>query len=389
MIAGLLLSKAGLRVLVLEQNPDFEREYRGEVLMPRFTQAMRQIGLFSYLEKFPHIKLDGFEGYYRDFPFFRVGFDKISPEVPFAVWMPQPVLLRALHEKGKEIPSFDIWFHARVEKLIKEGEKVVGAVVEKDKKEIEVRAKVVIGADGRFSMVRRSGGFKEEFEHHRIDLVWFTVSQPPGYGNIFRFYISPSRNYLFLPKYPNQLQVGVVVKKGEYAEYRNKGIEFFKKILRETEQPIIIKFAETLKDFTPFNVLQARIERVEKWAKDGVLLIGDSAHTCSPAGAVGVSVAVATAIVAADVVRDCFRKNDFSAAALGRVQEIRGPEVVDIQNRQKRVTAILAPGSRIISQVFAPLALFFISKFGLFRQVQRRLMVAEKPLPVSKDLGFN
>ena len=136
MIAGLLLSKAGLKTLVLEQHADFEREYRGEVLMPRFTQMMKQIGLFSYLETFPHLKLTGFEGYFHNKPFFRIGIDQIAPEAPFAIWMPQPVMLRALHEKGKTLPAFDLWFHSPAKQLIEEEGKVTGLVVEKNHEDV-------------------------------------------------------------------------------------------------------------------------------------------------------------------------------------------------------------------------------------------------------------
>lgn len=70
MILGLLLAKQGLNVLVLEHHKDFSREYRGEVLMPRFTQMMRQIGLFDYLETFPHLKLTDLEGFNNGRSFF-------------------------------------------------------------------------------------------------------------------------------------------------------------------------------------------------------------------------------------------------------------------------------------------------------------------------------
>lgn len=85
MMTGLLLAKSGLRVLVLEQHPDFEREYQGEVLMPRFTQMMRHLDLFDFLETYPHRKTGGLEGFYRNKPLLRIGMDQITPEAPFAI----------------------------------------------------------------------------------------------------------------------------------------------------------------------------------------------------------------------------------------------------------------------------------------------------------------
>ena len=57
MMLGLLLAHQGIKVCVVESHKDFDREYRGEVLMPRFIQMMKQINLFDYLEKYPHLKL--------------------------------------------------------------------------------------------------------------------------------------------------------------------------------------------------------------------------------------------------------------------------------------------------------------------------------------------
>ncbi len=388
MVAGLLLAKSGLRVLVLEQHPDFSREYRGEVLMPRFTQMMRQLGLFDFLEKYPHRKMTGFEGFYRNQILLRIGIDKIAPEAPFAIWMPQTILLNALYDKAKEFPSFDLWFHARLKNTVEENGSCVGAVITKGLEDIQVRCKVLIGADGRFSTVRRLGKFELDDASHDIDLVWFTVPEPAEHSQEVRFYFSEGRNYLILPKYPNSLQIGVVIKAGEYPRFRKEGIESFRRILLETHHPLIQNFARQVKDFEAFNVLQAKIEHIKAWAKDGQVLIGDAAHTCSPAGAIGVSVAVETAIIAAEVIRGCFQQNDFSAQALGRIQEIREKDVREILTLQKRLSAFLFPKSDFFRKRILPLALFLISRLGLFRLVQRRLMVLKNTLPLSEDLGF-
>lgn len=389
MVAGLLLAKEGLRVLVLEQHQDFEREYRGEVLMPRFTQMMRQLGLFNFLEKYPHRKLTGVEGFYRNRLLLRLGIDQIAPEAPFAIWMPQPVMLQAFLDKSKELPSFELWFGSRLKDILEENGRCVGAVVDKGHEEISVRAKVVVGADGRFSMLRRLGKFKLDYESHKFDLVWFTVPEPADYDHQVQFYLSQGRNYLMLPKYPASLQIGVVIGADEFIHLRRQGIEAFRRVLFETHQPIIENFARGVKDFQPFNVLQAKIEHVEKWAKDGMVLIGDSAHTCSPAGAIGVSVAVETAIIAADVIGDCFRRGDFSAKALDRIQQIRDQDVREILKIQERVSEIFSPQSEFLRRWILPFVLFIIVRLGLFKRFQRRLMVLPSPLVIAEDLGFN
>ncbi len=387
MTLALLLAKAGIRVLVLEHHEDFQREYRGEVLMPRFIQMFRQLNLFGFLEKYPHLKLRELEGFYNDRQVLRISFKEIAPEAPFALWMPQPILLGALHDKAKAFPSFQLWFETRAEGLMRDGRRVTGVLASRKGEKIEIAAKVTVGADGRFSAVRKRGGFEIEYENHRFDILWFTMPKPMDYDDRVRFYFSPRRNYLILPKYPDLLQCGLVVQKDEMPKLMKQGVQSIRNILLESHT-MFHPFARELKDFSPFNVLQAKIDFVKKWAQDGVLLVGDSAHTCSPAGAIGVSVAVASALVAAGVIRDAVQSGDVSARALGRVQEIRQAEVRHIHERQIAFSKVLLNHSKQSSWM-TPVLLFLITKSGLFRALQRDLLVMRKPLQVGPEFIFN
>lgn len=387
LVLALLLAKQGIKVLVLEQHKDFDREYRGEVLMPRFTQMMRQIGIFSELEKRHHIKLQGLEGYYREKRFLNIDFKSIAPEAPFALWMPQPILLNFLHERAKQFPQYEILFDACAKSLITEGATIKGVTAQNEKGErIEVRAKITVGADGRFSVLRRTGDFEVADEDYRFDIVWFSMPRPDDYDNQVKFFLNPTANFLILPKYPDLIQCGLVVPKGGYAKLRHDGIESVKKILLQGHR-YFQPFAERLRDFSHFSVLQARIEYVKEWARDGALLVGDAAHTCSPAGAIGVSVATASAVVAAEVIADALAANDVSAKKLSRLQEIREKEVREIQRAQKNFTRLFLAPSSFTQRIF-PFAMGLLGRTGLLQAFQRRMFVMDKPLPVRKTLHF-
>jgi len=386
MILGLLLAKAGLRVIVLEHHADFDREYRGEVLMPRFIQTMRQIGLYHFLEKYPHLKLRELEGFYEGQKILKIGFGDIAPEAPFAYWMPQPVLLGALLDRAKEFKNFELWFGSRVDTVIRENGRVTGVHITRGGEKGEVRAKVTVGADGRFSVLRKRGGFELQKENHTFDIVWFTIPKPEEYDNTVRFFLSPERNYLILPKFPNAIQCGLVIPKDTYGDFVKNGIDSLRAVLLKAH-PMMHAFARGLVDFSPFSVLQAKIEYVRKWAQDGLILVGDSAHTCSPAGGIGVSVAAASAVVAADVMIDCFKRNDFSARSLGRVQDQRAEEVLHILDRQKNFSDILLPRTQWQRRLM-PYLFFLLSRSGLFRALQRDLLVMRQPLPVRAELSL-
>jgi 2-polyprenyl-6-methoxyphenol hydroxylase-like FAD-dependent oxidoreductase len=386
MVLGLLLAKLGVRVLVLEQHRDFEREYRGEVLMPRFTQMMRQIGLFQDLERScHHLKLEGLEGFYHKHRILNVNLKEISSDAPFALWMPQPELLKFLYHRAKHFPNFEMMFETSVKSLIQTGNQVQGVIAQTSHGEkIEIKAKVTVGADGRFSAVRRQGGFTVEEEDYHFDLIWFSIPRPKDYDNQVRFFLSEDHNYLILPKYPDLVQCGLIAAKGEYSEFHHRGIESIRSILLHSH-PFFREFAESLKDFSPFSVLQARIEYVREWAKNGVLLVGDSAHTCSPAGAVGVSVAVGSAIVAAEVIKDALDAKDVSAARLSKLQELRQEEVRDIQKLQKAFTRNFL-GQTGFRKFLMPFQLLIAAKLGFIQILQRRMLARKEPLPVGPKI---
>ncbi len=384
MLLGLLLARVGVRVLVLEQHKNFDREYRGEVLMPRFTRLFRQLGLSSIIENSPHLKLDGAEIFFHEYRVGAIDFAKLSPEIPYALWLPQPVLLQALHEEARKYPSFEMWFDTSARSLLREGERTVGLKVKKGREDLDIRAKITVGADGRFSAIRRCAKFKAAYTEHQFDIIWFTIAKPANYVSTLRFYLSRPRNLLVLPKYPDSIQCGLVVPKGEFADYKKRGIDSIRQVLLKCH-PLVHEFARKLKDFGEFNVLQAELELIENWELDGLLLVGDSAHTMSPAGAIGVSVAAETAAVAAGVIYRALEKNDVSAAALDQVQKIRAQEVRDIHKIQNRFANLLLARNPLVRTVL-PMVLPMAFRLPAGIRAQKRLAVLSGQLPLDPGI---
>lgn len=378
MLLGLLLAREGINVLVLEQHSNFDREYRGEVLMPRFTKLFRDLGLESLVKKNAHLKLSGAEIFFHDRKIAEIDFAGVSPEIPYALWMPQPILLQSLFEEAKKHPSFEIWFDASAKSLIQENAKTLGLKARRGHEETEVRAKITVGTDGRFSTLRRAGHFKTSYTEHQFDIIWFSIPKPANYVNAMRFFLSRPRNLLALPKYPDSIQCGLAADKGEFARYKKEGIESVRKVLLKCN-PLVHEFARNLKDFSVFHVLQAELDLIENWESDGLLLAGDSAHTMSPVGAIGVSIAVETAAVAAKVIQEALLKKDYSAKILGRVQEIREPEVRAIHKIQRAFSGLMLTRNLIV-RLLLPFILPLALKVPFTRGFQRRLAVLETPL---------
>ncbi len=354
--------------------------------MPRFIQMMLQVGLLSCLEKYPHLKLKNFELHYKDKVLANVDFAGLCPQAPFALWMSQTVMLNALREKAVTYPNFQLLFGVTVRDVIREGEKIVGVMGTRRAEQIEVRCRVTVGSDGRVSAVRKAAEFKMEYEDYDFDVVWFTVKRHEHFENTVRAFFTPRRTYLVLPKYPDLVQCGILVGKGEFPMMREQGIEAMKDELLNAH-PVLHDFARQLADFEPFSVLQARVSYVARWAKEGCLLIGDAAHTCSPAGAIGVSVAAATAIVAADVIIKGFKRGDLSLTTLNKVQMLRGPDVQRIQAMQAGFTTaafLKYPRLRPLSL----LSISVLARAGILPKFLRRIAVMDAPLPIDNGISL-
>lgn len=386
MMLALLLAKQQIKVVVLERKENFDREYGGEVLLPRFVQMLDQLNLRSYIESHPHLKLNDIELMQGSKKLAGFRFSNLVPEFSYGMWMPQTFLLQALHEKSKPYPHCSVLFHTTVKQVVKDGERITGVIAAGGRgEEYRISASITVGADGRFSAIRKLENFEAEYDIHKNDIVWFTIPLPPGVDNTLRFCLA-STIHLVLPKYPDLMQIGLVFPKDEWKKIRERGVESFKETLRSLN-PLFHKFADELEDFKPFSVLQSRIMNVKQWAKDGCVLIGDAAHYASPVGAIGVSVSVATALVAADVIWKAIKTGDPSKAFLNQIQTMRQPEVRMVHSFQKRAEGIVMQHTRFFRFMAANIVPIF-SNTPIARYVQQKPFFLPGPLPIDPSFRF-
>jgi 2-polyprenyl-6-methoxyphenol hydroxylase-like FAD-dependent oxidoreductase len=390
LMLGLLLAKRGTEVLVLEGHETFDREFRGEVLQPSTVHLLDKLGLLDYIKGEPHSLLEAGKIRLQGQEVGGFAFRRISPEYPYAIWMPQPIFLAALLRKAEPFPSFRCWMGAKVTGLVEEDGRVVGLTgVRHGREAFEVLADVVVGADGRHSAVARLGSFKEAYEHHDFDIIWFTIDQPPGWSSTFYVSLGKVRG-LMLPKYPNQIQAGILLPTGEWRKWRQEGVTAVAERVRRFD-PIFKEFAANLKDFTPFFPLAGVIRLVDDWARDGLLLIGDAAHTMSPAGAIGVNVAIATAAVAAQVLYPRVGHGTIPAEYLREVQRLREDDVRTLHRLQmgaQRVLLSQSNGNPLVRWLM-PRLLPIILKSPLVPLAQRRIFFGAPLPPLDPAFSFH
>ena len=390
LMLGLLLAKRGADVLVLEGHEDFEREFRGEVLQPSTAHLLDELGLLEYVKAQPHSLLEAGKIRVEGEEVGQFAFRKIAPEYPYAIWMPQPIFLAALLRKAEPLPSFRCWMGARVTGLIEEGGRVVGVRGTRHGREpFEVGADVVVGADGRYSTIAKLGGFKPAYEHHDFDVIWFTIEQPPGWSSTLHVSLGERTRGLLLPKYPHHIQVGLILPTGEWRRWRQEGVATVAERIRRFD-PVVAGFADGLKDFTPFFPLEGLIRLVGDWARDGLLLIGDAAHTMSPAGAIGVNVAIATAAVAAQVLYPGLGQGSIPAEALREVQRLREGDVRTLQRLQLGAQRVLLarPSGNPFVRWLRPRLMRLALGSPLLPIVQRRIFFGAPLPPIDPAFSF-
>lgn len=373
MVTACLLARQGIKTLVIERNPDFEREFRGEVLQPRFHKAMRDAGLFEAIAKYPHQEISGLHLYVENHLAGSFDTQRLDPRAAPTWWMTQPNLLNALKDYGQSFQDFEIWFDTSIQTI--EGEQVE---VKSQGQFKEIEAKVIVGSDGRYSTVRKLKKFEYQYEYHDLDIIWFVIPRPKNYEHVFSFFISGHHNFLILPKYPDLLQCGLTLKADEFHALRHRPIEELKEELKQSHS-IFFDFAEQLKDYSHFHLLQGIIAYVKDWVQDNVILIGDAAHTCSPIGGIGVAIAVETACVAARVIEQGFQQNNLSSLYLKQIQKQRAPQVKQVHAFQHLAGSRMIRLNPIIKKMIPTVFKLGLAT-GIVPFAAKQLLTQRKPL---------
>ncbi|HEV3142951.1 MAG TPA: FAD-dependent oxidoreductase [Gemmataceae bacterium] len=303
MMLALLLARRGVSVTLLEAHPTFERDFRGDTIHTGILEILDEIGLAECLHELPHVKVYGptlFFGQDSDLLFDLR--DLLRSRFPYLMWMPQERFLDFLAGEAKKFPSFHLVMGANVQRLVEEGGKVCGVRYRSADGWHEVRALLTVGADGRFSRVRKLGGFRAKTTSSPIELLWFRLprspGEPPGTG-----VVSPrfgKGKILIMIDRADHWQVGYFLPVGHYQELHAAGVEAMRRNILELE-PRFAENVKSLTDWHQFSLLSVASSRCPRWYKAGVLLIGDAAHTMTPAAGAGIKYAIEDAVVAANL----------------------------------------------------------------------------------------
>ena len=318
LVHALLLARAGIQVVVLEKHNDFLRDFRGDTVHPTTLRIMDELGLIDEFLRLPHTKITRVafdtDGQIRTFGNFsalkRLGFKQ-----PYIALMPQWDFLDFLAEKASAYPEFTLIRNAEVKDLIVEGDRIVGVRTP----ELEVRGDLVVAADGRKSAVRAGAGLDLAAAHSPMDVLWFRLRWCPGDPDEL-FAVIRKGLVMAMIYRGDYWQIAYPVPKG--ANPREGSLEEFKERLVSV-RPQLRDRVNDLRSWDDTSHLDVRVDRLKTWWRTGLLCIGDAAHAMSPVGGVGINLAVADAVAAANILCAPLRDGRLTDVDLAKVQRRR------------------------------------------------------------------
>jgi len=323
MMLAFLLARHGIPVTVLEAHKDFDRDFRGDTLHPSILEILDQIGLSEPLHQLRHNKIYGPTLQAAGTSFSPIDFRRLKTRFPYVMLIPQTKFLEFLAAEASKYPEFRLRMAANVQELIEENGLVRGVRYQSTKGWHEVRAQLIVGADGRFSKVRSLARFEPIKTSPPMDILWFHLPHLPGDEVSDRILggFGGGRVLAVFDRL-DYWQVGYVFPKGQYQELRAAGIAALRRSIAAIE-PRFANHVAALTDWQQCALLSVESSRCPIWYKPGLLLIGDAAHVMSPVGGVGINYAVQDAAVAANVLMEPLTAGHVRVQDLAEVQRQR------------------------------------------------------------------
>jgi 2-polyprenyl-6-methoxyphenol hydroxylase-like FAD-dependent oxidoreductase len=368
MMLGFLLARAGVDVVVLEKHADFLRDFRGDTIHPSTLDVMHELGLLEEFLRRPHEEL-------RDVTL-RIGkeqlqlgdFRHVPTRCKFMMMMPQWDFLDFLAEHARRLPNFHLLMQAEARALQSHEGRVVGLTAHTPQGELDIRAALVVGADGRRSTIRALAGLEPQDFGAPMDVLWLRVSRVAGDPPDLFGQIDAGRMLVMIAR-GDYWQCALLIAKGSFDEVRGRGIAALHASILELS-PWLGERVKELQDWDQVKLLAVTVDRLREWARPGLLCIGDAAHAMSPIGGVGINLAVQDAVAAARLLAGPLLRHELDLAALQQVQRRREWPVKVVQAMQLFMQRrLIAPVLVASGPVRMPWVLRLVGRYALLRRI--------------------
>ena len=385
-MAGYLLARAGVPVIVLEKHADFFRDFRGDTIHPSTLELMYELGLLDEFLKQPHQEVRELRAVVNGQAVPIADFTKLAMRCKFIAFMPQWDFLNFLSTHAKAFPSFRLLMQHEVVDLIFDQQHVTGMRAKTPGGELEIYADLLIGADGRHSIVQTRAGLERQEFGVPIDVLWMRISKSRDDPQQSFGFFQRGKLLVLLDR-GDYWQCGFVIPKGGFDEIKARGLQEL--------QNSIVSFAGFLRDrvgelddWSKIKLLTVQINRLRDWCRDGLLCIGDSAHAMSPAGGVGINLAIQDAVATANLLAKKLRTGPVSVDDLRKVQGRREWPTRLIQAMQVFIHRNLVTGQTSQRKDSLPIVFRLLKWFPVLRQLPARFIgIGPRPEHLQRPEG--
>jgi 2-polyprenyl-6-methoxyphenol hydroxylase-like FAD-dependent oxidoreductase len=373
MMLGVLLARAGVKVLVLEKHKDFLRDFRGDTVHPSTLQMMEELGWLDELLRLPHQKVFKLTGQFGDTPLTIADMSHLPVKAKYIALMPQWDFLNFLAAKGRAYPTFDLRMNAEALGLVFEGDRVAGVKVKTDEGPLTVSADLIVAADGRSSVLRKAAGLVSEDFGAPMDVMWFRLPRLPSDTEDTQARFDAGHLFVMLQR-GDYWQCAYVIPKGGDAKVRAAGLDAFRKSVGAL-LPFEAARANAISDWDHVKLLTVIVDRLKDWARPGLVCIGDAAHAMSPVGGVGINLAVQDAVAAANLLWQPLKEKRLSFDDLKKVQARRDFPTRATQRLQLTMqNSIIAPTLAATGKIKPPLLFRLLTGVPLLSRIPARLL---------------
>ena len=343
MMLGYLLGRAGIDVVVLEKHADFFRDFRGDTVHPSTLEVMDELGLIDGFLKLPHQRLQKMDGLFGGTPVRIADLSRLRTKYPFIAFMPQWDFLNFLREAGQRFASLKVMMNTEAVDLIRRGETIAGVRANTPDGIVDIEADLTIACDGRHSTVRLRSGLDVEEIGAPMDVLWFRVGRKANETENVFARVEPGKMMITFDR-GDYWQCAYVIAKGRYDAVKARGLQaLLDDVVRMA--PILKSGIADVKSFDDVKLLTVAINRLPRWTRPGLLLIGDAAHAMSPVGGVGVNLAVQDAVATANLLADKLQRGCPSEDELDAVRRRREFPVKMTQRMQMIVQNNIISGA--------------------------------------------
>ena len=251
---------------------------------------------------------------------FRIAdFTHLPARCKFVAFMPQWDFLNFLAAQAKRLPNFRLMMATEATDLLREGGRIVGIVANAASGAKEIRADLVIGADGRHSRIREAAGLKVKDIGAPMDVLWFRLDHRAGDEHAVLGRFADGQLLVMLDR-GDYWQCALIIRKGTADAVKAEGLAAFRaRVARIAKR----SSADEIESLDDVKLLTVAVDRLEEWWRPGLLFIGDAAHAMSPIGGVGINLAIQDAVAAANILTDPLLRKSATLNDLRRVQKRR------------------------------------------------------------------